>query len=75
MSLTPIIVVVEKAGTDPLDFFAQDNPCENCGSTNLTVEEHCTRHWRGLLVGCLDCGEVMEYDEPEQPAEHRSAEW
>lgn len=41
----------------------------------VTVEAVVTRHWRGWAVTCDRCGELMvEYDEPEDPAEHRSVE-
>ena len=59
----------------PLDFFAQDNPCENCGSTNLTVEMVSNRYWTGATTLCEECGQFSEYDQDEEPADHRSAEW
>lgn len=50
------------------EFSPKENPCPECGSVYLDVEQ--TLH--GWLVVCLDCGHVEEYDIEETPAEHRS---
>lgn len=56
-----------------IEWIAADNPCPECGSTNQDVKLYATTVWRGCTVTCNECGEVVEYDEPEEPVEHRSA--
>lgn len=53
------------------EFPAELNPCPECKSTNLDPQPVANRHWRGWRVECLDCGDVMEYDEPEEPVDYR----
>jgi len=50
----------------------KNNPCPACGSGDVAAQRVVTRNWRGWSVECLDCGEVAEYDDPEEPADPRS---
>ena len=59
---------------DPTLEIEAENPCPNCNSSQVSARFVAGRHWRGWVVLCLDCGEETEYDEAEEPAEHRSAE-